>query len=170
MNFCFATSVVTAFVFSTVLAFAIKSTQSFESDGLQPQLIILTALAAIFWLFTFSLFVANANLIMHGQTTVESMHIRGIKEREDRVLARGFGWWEFRQAIFYIFSVCFLFLTVVAPSAKKKRRKFFDREWGALNTEGNIWWRGNAYDEWVDVMGKNWLGWICEFSPLNFFF
>jgi len=53
-------------------------------------------------------------------------------------------------------------------SEKKKRRRRFDREWGALNTEANIWWRGNGYDEWVDVMGKHWLGWMCESSTLFF--
>ncbi len=49
-------------------------------------------------------------------------------------------------------------------SAKRDKRKAWDEEWGNLDTEGNIWWRGSAYEEWVDVMGKSWLGWICTFT------
>jgi len=51
---------------------------------------------------------------------------------------------------------------ILVSRAKEKRRKAFDEEWGSVNTEGNIWWRGSPYQEWQDVMGKRWLGWICE--------
>lgn len=54
------------------------------------------------------------------------------------------------------------FFIFIFPSAKRQMRKVFDEEWGSMNTEGNIWWRGSVYDEWVDVMGTHWIGWICE--------
>ena len=47
-------------------------------------------------------------------------------------------------------------------SAKAQKRREWNKEWGALSTEGNIWWKGSRYAEWVDVMGVSWLGWICE--------
>lgn len=52
-------------------------------------------------------------------------------------------------------------------SAKRRTKKKWDQEWGRLNKEGNIWWRGNAYDEWVDVMGSSWMGWIRELYFLS---
>lgn len=106
MNFCFAVCILTAYILATVLTFSICHMQSSsDSDGLKPQLIVLIILAAFFCVFTFALLVSHMHLIMHGQTTVESMHIRSMKDREEHVLARGFQWWEFRQAIL---SACFL--------------------------------------------------------------
>lgn len=61
----------------------------------------------------------------------------------------------------------FFLLTILSPmtlSAKAQKRREWDKEWGALSTEGNIWWKGSRYAEWVDVMGVSWLGWICEWS------
>lgn len=49
-------------------------------------------------------------------------------------------------------------------SAKAQKRREWDKEWGALSKEGNIWWKGSPHAEWVDVMGVSWLGWICEWS------
>lgn len=59
----------------------------------------------------------------------------------------------------------FIFPDILSPmtlSAKAQKRREWDKEWGALSTEGNIWWKGNRYAEWVDVMGTSRLGWICE--------
>jgi palmitoyltransferase len=61
----------------------------------------------------------------------------------------------------------FCFILYFGSSAKSKRRRAFDEEWGSVGTEGHIWWRGNAYEEWIDVMGKSWIGWICELFAGN---
>ena len=53
-------------------------------------------------------------------------------------------------------------LSAMTHSAKARKLREWDKEWGALSTEGNIWWKGSRYAEWVDVMGVSWLGWICE--------
>lgn len=101
-------------------------------------------------------------MILKGQTTVESMQIHSMKERETATLAKGFEFWEFAYVL-----VCHIFSDSQPPfSAKRRRQRQWDQEWGALNTEGNIWWRGNGHDEWVDVMGKNPLGWFREFFLL----
>lgn len=50
----------------------------------------------------------------------------------------------------------------ISRSARRKTLKEWDHEWGALSTEGNIWWMGSRSKEWFSVMGPNALGWICE--------
>jgi hypothetical protein len=32
-------------------------------------------------------------------------------------------------------------------------QKSYDAEWGALDTEGNVWWPGSARAGWEDVIG-----------------
>ncbi|KAF9529851.1 DHHC palmitoyltransferase-domain-containing protein [Crepidotus variabilis] len=145
INFCFITAIFTAYVFATTVAYTVIANRSPGSssasrDPLDPQQIVLIALAGLFFIFTVSLFSSHVNMILHGQTTVESMHVRTMKEKEDEVLARGFKWWEI--------------------SAKRIRKRQWDEEWGSISTEGNIWWKGNKWDEWVDVMGRSWVGWI----------
>jgi len=104
INFCFATSIFTAFLFATVLPFVVKALKSSNGlVGFDPRLIILLVLAGIFFLFTTLLCVNHVNIITHGQTTVESMNIRGMKDRDDYTLSRGYGWWEVRWAILFMF-------------------------------------------------------------------
>lgn len=111
-----------------------------SADILKPQEIIVIALAALFLFFTAMLVVTHVNLILNGQTTVENVQIMSMKGRENRTLAKGFDCWEF--------------------SAKRKKLKEWDREWGRPGAEGHIWWRGNAHEHWIDVMGDWWPGWI----------
>ncbi|CAA7262198.1 unnamed protein product [Cyclocybe aegerita] len=141
VNFCQATTVFTSYVFATQLAYVIiEMNSTHNSANLNPQEIVLVALAALFFLFTSSLVTSHTHMILKGQTTVESMQIRSMKERGDHMLANALACWEF--------------------GAKRRKQREWDYEWGALNTEGNIWWRGSSREEWVDVMGKNRLGWI----------
>ena len=51
------------------------------------------------------LVVTHINMILKGQTTVESVQIINIKEREDRRLAKGFECWEIRSVKHF----CFIF-------------------------------------------------------------
>ena len=95
-NFCFATSIFTAYVFPSVLFFVLKSLKVWEMDGVEPHFIILLALSALFGIFTTAMCVSHVRLIAHGQTTVESMHIKAIQDKDDDTLARGFAWWECR--------------------------------------------------------------------------
>jgi hypothetical protein len=61
----------------------------------------------------------------------------------------------------------------VPSSAKRRKQKEWDQEWGRLNAEGHIWWRGDVREHWIDVMGDWWPGWICEcfsYIPPSLFF
>jgi hypothetical protein len=53
---------------------------------------------------------------------------------------------------------------------KRQMRRTWDEEWGAFGKEGNIWWLGSRTKGWVDVMGTNRWGWICECFSTFFFF
>ncbi|KAH9477093.1 Palmitoyltransferase PFA3 [Psilocybe cubensis] len=139
LNFCQAAAVFTSYTFGTLIAYTVVASKSSISN-IDAQQIIIIALSGLFFIFTAALVISHTHLILSGQTTVESLHIRHMKDREDRALAKAFNWWQI--------------------SAKQRTKKKWDQEWGRLDKEGNIWWRGNARDEWVDVMGSSWIGWI----------
>ncbi|KAF9481622.1 zf-DHHC-domain-containing protein [Pholiota conissans] len=136
-NFNEAAVVFTAYAFGTTLAYTIKPSNSVNID---PQEIILIALAGFFCLFTTLLVISHVGMILRGMTTVESMLAHNTKRREEDRLARGFKWWQI--------------------AAKTRQKKLWDKEWGTIDREGNIWWQGNAHTEWISVMGTSWLGWI----------
>ncbi|KAF8147669.1 DHHC palmitoyltransferase-domain-containing protein [Crassisporium funariophilum] len=142
LNFCQATVVFTSYVFATLLAFTVRRMNALDGSAgdVDAQEIVIIALAALFMLFTSTLIMSHVNMILKGQTTVETMQIQTMKEREARSLAKAFGWWEFGE--------------------KKRLRRQWDEEWGRLDLEGNIWWRGSRHAEWTDVMGDWWAGWI----------
>jgi len=131
--------VLTSYTLGTLVAYTVTSTQS-SATTVNPQEIVVIALSGLFLLFTALLVVSHTHMILKGQTTVESMQVRSMREREERTLARGFSSWEF--------------------AAKKRKQREWDEEWGRPSKEGYIWWKGSAYEEWVDVMGRNRLGWI----------
>ena len=218
LNFCQAAFVFTAFVFATLVVYTVRMNGS--SSDLDPQMIVIIALyvwkithlsdfgrnshtiyrAGLFALFTSTLVVSHVNMILKGQTTVESMSIRSMRERESATLQRAYSWWEFGYVLcsatfslpFTIFfpshdtlfpsslviaahdpdayhpfsSFTFTLLISahqsVPRSARRRTLKEWDHEWGALSTEGNIWWMGSRSKEWFSVMGSNALGWICE--------
>ncbi|KJA25008.1 hypothetical protein HYPSUDRAFT_200244 [Hypholoma sublateritium FD-334 SS-4] len=139
INFNQATVVFTSYTFGTLLAYTIKSSDSPLVD-IDPQEIVVIALAGFFLLFTFLLVLSHVGLILRGLSTVESLQVRNMKERESMMLAKGFKWWEF--------------------GAKKQTIQEWNQEWGTLDREGNIWWLGNTHEEWTSVMGSSWIGWI----------
>jgi len=139
VNFCQATSVFSAYTFSTLIAFNVRAANSVDGN-IDPQEIIIIALAGLFGLFTTMLIIGHFHLIWVGQSTVESVQIRAMKEREEEALSKVFSWWEF--------------------GAKRRTRKEWDDEWGDLDKEGHIWWLGSGKAGWEDVMGTNKWGWI----------
>ena len=141
------------------------------NDWLTVFIFILSS-AALFLLFTSMLVVTHINLILKGQTTVESVQIMSMKDRENRTLAKGFDCWEIRSVNFFP-SDKTCWLSNVVSSAKRRKQQEWDQEWGRLNAEGHIWWRGNLREHWTDVMGDWWLGWIREcfsYIPRSIFF
>jgi len=114
------------------------------------------------------LVATHVNLILKGQTTVENVQIMSMKGRENRTLAKGFDCWEFRSVHSFPVSLSLVggksLILEWDSSAKRRKLKEWDREWGRPSAEGHIWWRGNAHEHWIDVMGDWWPGWICECS------
>ncbi|PPQ65457.1 hypothetical protein CVT24_010788 [Panaeolus cyanescens] len=148
LNFCQATVVFTSYTFATLLAYTIIGLNSPSIRDANSQQIVIIALAGLFLLFTGALTVSHVMLILQGQTTVEAIPIRMMREREKKTLARGFKFYEW--------------------GAKRRKVREWDTEWGDLNKEGNLWWKGSAHAEWVDVMGSNWLGWFLPVGrPLS---
>ncbi|KAJ7153411.1 DHHC palmitoyltransferase-domain-containing protein [Mycena crocata] len=140
LNFSFATLVFTLYTFVTLVVF---NTPKNTNDGrdVDPQEVVIIALAALFALFTASLAVMHARMIVLSQTTVESLTKQRMKERERNGLSdAGVHWWEF--------------------GAKRRALAAYDKEWGAPDTEGNLWWAGSARAGWEDVMGRSVWGWI----------
>ncbi|GLB44476.1 putative DHHC palmitoyltransferase family protein [Lyophyllum shimeji] len=138
VNFVQAASVYTIYVFVTLIVFTVRSARS-PQGRVDPQRIVVIALAALLALFTTLLLLTHARLIWLGQTTLENLQARSMKERESRVMTDVLGWCAFRE--------------------KLRTKRVWDAEWGRIDREGNIWWLGSGKKEWVDVMGKNPLGW-----------
>jgi len=138
MNFCLATVVFTAFVLATLIPFVVLIING--GGNLDVQKIVIIVLAGLFSLFPCTMFINHVRMISTGLTTVEMMQMASMEHRENILLGKFYSWWEF--------------------GAKTQKRREWDKEWGSLSTEGNIWWKGSRYAEWVDVMGVSWLGWI----------
>ncbi|KAG7087782.1 hypothetical protein E1B28_013723 [Marasmius oreades] len=132
INFNLATSILTAYTFATLIGFNASTT--FSVGDIDPQVVVIIALSALFWIFTTSLLVSHSHLISIYQTTVENMNFRSMKEREDHALAGVFPLWD--------------------VSSRTKVKKEWDKEWGRIGREGNIWWVGNRMRGWETTMGS----------------
>ncbi|KAI8990374.1 DHHC palmitoyltransferase-domain-containing protein [Trametes punicea] len=122
-----------AWTFATLVglnARAASVRSSFEVDGQQVAIMVLSGL---FILFTGALLWTHVDMIIHGQSTVESLGVRRMRERETRVLKRLHPWWDFR--------------------AKRQTRQQWDAEWGRIGKEGHPWWLGCARRNWEATMG-----------------
>ncbi|CCM00700.1 uncharacterized protein FIBRA_02740 [Fibroporia radiculosa] len=108
-----------------------------DVDGEKIAIIVLSA---VFTLFTSALLGSHVDLIMHNQTTVESLGMRRMKEREKVVLARLHAWYEL--------------------AAKGRTKRHWDSEWGKIGSEGNLWWLGSYRQNWESVMGTHIWEWF----------
>ncbi|KAF5376746.1 hypothetical protein D9615_007891 [Tricholomella constricta] len=143
LNFTQATSVYALYVVATLIVYTVRAANSPDGD-IDPQRIVIIALAAIFALFTTLLQISHIRMIWMGQTTLENVQARSMKHREQRVMGDVLGTCAFLQ--------------------KRRTLRAWDAEWGQIGREGNIWWLGSGTKGWVDVMGKNPWGWFCESS------
>ncbi|KAG2079891.1 DHHC palmitoyltransferase-domain-containing protein [Suillus cothurnatus] len=140
VNFVQWASILSFWMFATVLGLNIKSRSRSPAPAINPQHIVLLALTALFGLFCFLMFLTQVQLIMLNQTTVESLAFRSMQEREQDNLAHMYHWY--------------------ACGAKKRARKRWDKEWGRIGKEGNLWWLGSRRANWESVMGKNVWWWF----------
>ncbi|KAJ3557634.1 hypothetical protein NM688_g1366 [Phlebia brevispora] len=123
--------------FATLVAGTVNMNRNSSID---PEFIVVIALAALFILFTSVLLVTHIRLIILNQSTVDTLKAQNMKEREKAVLARMFAWYQFGE--------------------KRKMKKKWDDEWGAIDTEGNIWWLGSDRKNWEAVMGTSVWQWF----------
>ncbi|KAH9943901.1 zf-DHHC-domain-containing protein [Amylocystis lapponica] len=123
--------------FATLLAQVVKAGYY---DDIDPQEVVIIVLSGLFALFTFALLLSHVSLIIQNLTTVDSLNIRRIKEREKHVLARMHSWYQFR--------------------AKRATRRQWDAEWGRINEEGNIWSLGGSRQNWEALMGHHVWEWF----------
>ncbi|KAF8550647.1 zf-DHHC-domain-containing protein [Imleria badia] len=130
--FCFWT-------FSTLLSLNVKQRASAAPD-LDPQQIVVIALAGFFGIFSSLILSSQLHLVLLNQTTVESLSYRSMRDREQALLSQMYKWYHFR--------------------AKRRTSKQWDSEWGRIGIEGNLWWLGSTRANWVAVMGKNVWWWF----------
>ncbi|KPV75488.1 uncharacterized protein RHOBADRAFT_53460 [Rhodotorula graminis WP1] len=112
--------------------------------GVDGQQVAIIALAFLFWLFTFALFAAHTRLVLRNMTTIEEIGMNRTKQRERAALNQHYGFWQFR--------------------AKRANRREWDKQWGNIATEGNLWWLGSKRANWEMVMGMHKLGWFLPIS------
>ncbi|KAI0728926.1 zf-DHHC-domain-containing protein [Fomitopsis betulina] len=111
-----------------------------KAGHVDPEKIVIIVLAAFFAFFTSALLVSHARLILLNTTTVESLRSQSVRDREKRVLKRMYPWY--------------------AVGDKRRTRKQWDREWGRIDREGNLWWLGSSRANWESVMGAHVWQWF----------
>ncbi|KAJ7305533.1 DHHC palmitoyltransferase-domain-containing protein [Mycena albidolilacea] len=152
LAFAYATAIFTIYTFGSLLAFNVRDGGGVGETDVDPQEVVIIALAALFALFTLTLGAEHTRLILLSQTTVESLGIKRVKARDSAGLdAAGLGCWQ--------------------VGAKRRALASYDAEWGAPDTEGNVWWAGSARAGWEDAMGRGGrggLGWVFPIgAPLG---
>ncbi|GAA5884617.1 hypothetical protein JCM16303_003684 [Sporobolomyces ruberrimus] len=145
-NFLQASTLYTLFLFLTLLIAQTLPLGTFSPSSNRPypgvdgQQLAIIALSFLFLNFTGSLLAAHTRMLGLNVTTIEEIGIGRMREKERNALGGVYGFWNFR--------------------AKKETRKAWDRKWGRLGKEGNLWWLGSWRANWEMVMGKEKLGWI----------
>ncbi|TCD67747.1 palmitoyltransferase pfa5 [Steccherinum ochraceum] len=143
IHFCQWAGLFCVWVFATMLANVIKAGPN-PLVSIDPQEIVIIALAFMFIWFTVALLATHTHMILINQTTVETLNASRMKERESTVLGRLHAW-----------NQC---------GAKRLTKRQWDEEWGRIGKEGNLWWLGDARKNWEAVMGDKWYQW---FLPLG---
>jgi palmitoyltransferase len=127
------------YVFITLLV-ALLAPNVTPRPSIDAQTTVICAIAAVFSLFTGSMAVSHWVLILQGQSTIESMAIADMKHWESTKLNSAHG--------------------MLGLRAKRETKAAWDREWGPLDTEGNLWYRDSRKQNWTAVMGTRVLAWL----------
>lgn len=120
---------------------------------------LLPSRSGFFTLFTSVLLSTHVTLILFNSTTVEHLSVERMQERERAILSRMFGTFQFRCALNN--SLFKANADVMNNSEKMTQRRKWDKEWGRIGMEGNIWWLGSMRLNWEARMGPNVWYWIC---------
>jgi hypothetical protein len=153
VNFVQAACVFAIYTFATLLGYIIHTVNTLNGD-IDPQEIVVIALyvltlhsgtsanvrfgsAAVFSLFTAPLLLSHIHLMWKGQTTVESMQARHLKEKEGRALADAFGFWQIMYVQRFTFS--YFFLTMGLCKERNEKRDIYGTRNGVLLTQPAIY-------------------------------
>ncbi|TFK99973.1 DHHC palmitoyltransferase-domain-containing protein [Pterulicium gracile] len=118
-----------------LLGMMIGTTAARGSEDIDPQCIVIIALAGIFFIFTFSLYYTHCRLTMLNQTTVESLAFRDMREKEQ--MTDGCLFWD------------------------RSQKHLSNEEWGRIGREGNIWWKDGGWrPNFEETMGTSVIGWF----------
>ncbi|BGP24522.1 vacuole protein, palmitoyltransferase domain containing [Rhodotorula toruloides] len=143
-NFLQYSTLYTFFVFLTLLIAQTLPLGTFTSNrpypGVDSQQVAIIALSFLFFLFTCSLFTAHTMLILRNQTTIEEISAKRMRQRERAALSSTYGFLQWR--------------------AKRATRREWNKQWGRIGKEGNLWWLGSNRANWEMVMGKAKMGWF----------
>ncbi|KAF9239447.1 zf-DHHC-domain-containing protein [Melanogaster broomeanus] len=135
INFLQWASIFCLWTFSTLLGFVIKSQLRSPAPELDSNKIAAVVLYGLFGIFCIMVLSTQLHLTLLNQTTVESLHSRSMRDREQDALSDTHRWYEI--------------------GAKRRTRKQWDNEWGEIGKEGNLWWLGSRRVNWEAVMGRN---------------
>lgn len=86
--------------------------------------------------------VTHWRLIILNQSTIESMAIADMKHLETLRIGKEYKILDLKE--------------------KMAVKREFDREWGRIDKEGNLWWLGSKRRNWTTVMGTKVLAWFSE--------
>ncbi|KAG8683625.1 palmitoyltransferase pfa5 [Ceratobasidium sp. 394] len=138
MNFVFWSTWFTAWVFATLLSQLIVDSN--DGTNIDGQEIGVIALAGLFTAFTAGLWVSHTRLLCLNATTVEALGWARTREKDKANLELLFGFWQCRK--------------------RYEQRERWDKEWGRIEREGNLWWLENARTNWEQVMGHSVWEWF----------
>ncbi|KAG6899623.1 hypothetical protein C0993_008565 [Termitomyces sp. T159_Od127] len=173
INFIQAASVYTIYICVTLLVFVVLRATSADRH-IDPQRIVIVAMyvgvacisapltyprSGLFAVFTTVMQCSHFRLIWHGQTTVESMGAHRMRRREKQAMNDVIGYWAILCGFPELASVHVTY-SLSSISAKRRKTRSYDEEWGRITHEGNIWWLGSGSKGWVDVMGRDVCGWF----------
>jgi len=139
LNFVFWSTWFTAWVFATLLSQLIIDSNG-ETNEIDGQEIGVIALAGLFTAFTAGLAISHTRLLCLNATTVEGLGWARTREKDKANLALLFRFWQCRK--------------------RYEQRKRWDKEWGRIEREGNLWWLENARTNWEQVMGHSVWEWF----------
>uniref|UniRef100_A0A0K3CNN8 Palmitoyltransferase DHHC domain-containing protein n=1 Tax=Rhodotorula toruloides TaxID=5286 RepID=A0A0K3CNN8_RHOTO len=143
-NFLQYSTLYTFFVFLTLLIAQTLPLGTFTSTrpypGVDGQQVAIITLSFLFFLFTCSLFTAHTMLILRNMTTIEEISAKRMRQRERAALSSTFKFLQWR--------------------AKRDTVREWNKQWGRIGKEGNLWWLGSNRANWEMVMGKAKLGWF----------
>ncbi|GAA5896861.1 hypothetical protein JCM5296_002575 [Sporobolomyces johnsonii] len=143
-NFLQSSTAYTLFVFLSLLIAQTLPLHTFPASrpypGVDGQQLAIIAVAFLFFVFTGGLFLAHTRLVLRNMSTIEEIGMNRMKQRERLALNDAYGFWGIRS--------------------KRAVRREWDKQWGRLGREGNLWWLGSRRANWEMVMGKDKWAWF----------